>query len=187
MIISAGPDITVRIFLDVKYILVGTHSRNSGRGNMTNLKSFPFFYLANAWHKTAGPYHTGRNLTQRQKDMVLIVRYRFKGTEEWLPFFGIGLIKADTIAGCKPKVTVTVLQYIMDLIVHQWKTVADGVSYQIITSITVVSDGDAGRIIGKPDAFLLIHINIIDIVSVHPVITIIISSYIGFTHACIHI
>ena len=48
MIISAGPDITVRIFLDVKYILVGTHSRNSGRGNMTNLKSFPFFYLANA-------------------------------------------------------------------------------------------------------------------------------------------
>ena len=60
-------------------------------------------------------------------------------------------------------------------------------SYQIITSITVVSDGDAGRIIGKPDAFLLVHINIIDIVSVHSIITIIISCYIGLAHTCVHI
>ncbi len=59
--------------------------------------------------------------------------------------------------------------------------------YQVVTSITVVTDGDVGRIIGKPDTLLLIHINVIGVVSVHPVITAVISRYVGFTHVCIHI
>ena len=82
MMISAGPDVTGRIFLNVKYILVGTYSCNSSRRNVANLKSFPLFYFANAWHKTAGPYHSGRGFTQCQKDVILIIRYRIKGTEE---------------------------------------------------------------------------------------------------------
>ena len=59
--------------------------------------------------------------------------------------------------------------------------------YQIITPITVVADGNAGGIIGKPDAVFFIHIDIINIVSIHPVITTIISCYIGLTYVCIHI
>ena len=59
--------------------------------------------------------------------------------------------------------------------------------YQVITSITVVTNGNTGRIIGKPDTFFFIYIDIIDIVSVHPVITTIIGSYIGLTHIGIHI
>ena len=65
--------------------------------------------------------------------------------------------------------------------------VAERMSYQVVTPITVVADCNTGRIIGKPDAFLFIHINVIDIVSVHSVITAIISCYIGFTHICVHI
>ena len=59
--------------------------------------------------------------------------------------------------------------------------------YQVITSITVVTNGNTGRIIGKPDTFFFIYIDIIEIVSVHPVRTTIIGSYIGLTHTGIHI
>ena len=41
------------------------------------------------------------------------------GTKEGTPFFCISLIDTDTVTGCKPKVAITVLQYIMNLIVHQ--------------------------------------------------------------------
>lgn len=51
--------------------------------------------------------------------MILIIWYRVKGTEEGMPFFGVRLIKADTITGCKLEVTITVLHYIMNLVVHQ--------------------------------------------------------------------
>ena len=33
--------------------------------------------------------------------MILIIWYSVKGTEEGMPFFGVRLIKADTITGCK--------------------------------------------------------------------------------------
>ena len=59
--------------------------------------------------------------------------------------------------------------------------------YQIISSITIVTNGNTSRIIGKPNTLLLIHIDIIDIVSVHSIITAIVSCYIRFTLARIYI
>ena len=119
MIVPTGPYITAQVLFNVKNILVRAYSRNGRRRKIAYFKPFLLFYLVNARRKTTGPYHSWRNLTQRQKDMILIIRHRVKRAKEGTPFSSIGLIKTNTITGCKPKVTITILHHIMDLIIHQ--------------------------------------------------------------------
>ena len=119
--------------------------------------------------------------------MILIFHGRIKRTYKRAPFFCFSLIETDTITGCEPKITVTILHHVMYLIVHQRPVVAEGMFYKVITLITIITDCDTCGIIGKPNTLFFIHINVIDIVSIHPIIATIISCYIGFTHGCIHI
>ena len=118
MIISTGPYITARILFNVINILVRTYSCNGRRRKIAYFKPFLLFYLINSRRKTTSPYHTRRDFTQRQEDMILIIRHRIKRTKKRTPFSCIGLIKTNSITSCKPKVTVTIFYHIMHLIIH---------------------------------------------------------------------
>ena len=51
-----------------------------------------------------------------------------------------------------------------------------------IALVAVIPDCDSGGVVGKPDTVPAIHINVIDIVSVHAVVAGVVGGYIGFGH-----
>ena len=102
--------------------------------------------------------------------MVVIVRYAF-GIAEERPPSSCGAVKhADSITGSEPQVTLTVPNDIMHLVISQRTAITVRVLEPFVTPITVIAYSDTSRIVGHPYTAILIHIYIVDVVSVHSVV-----------------
>ena len=104
-----------------------------------------------------------------------------------MPLPGFRLIKADSVTGSKPQISITILNDRMYLVVYQRLLVPNRMFYPIIIFIPIIHYRNSCRIISQPNTFFFININNINIVSVHCIIAFIISSNIRMCNTCIHI
>ena len=93
-----------------------------------------------------------------------------------MPLPGFRIIKTDTVISSKPQVTVRIFNDTIHLVVDQRLLVSDRMFYPVIAWVAIVAHSYTYGIICQPDTVFIIHIDIINAITVHSIIFIVVSN-----------